>query len=112
MATQKGLIVGAAVALADIFIYEHIVGASAADVATFEPYNQTVEKFEREALIVTTVFTVIVAGIARAAEVFAIGGIAILACDFSLKHANALNPTTNKMQEANTSTSYPMPDYS
>jgi hypothetical protein len=112
MASRQGLMTGVIVALADIFIYERVVGASAGDVMTAEPYSATVEKAEREALIVATAFTLVVAGLMRSAEVFAVGGAAILACDFTLKHANAINPNDGKMAAENESTSYPMPSYS
>lgn len=111
MASRQGVMTGVIVALADIYIYDRVVGASAGDVMTAEPFSATVEKLEREALIITTVFTVLVAGIMRSAEVFAVGGASILACDFTLKHANAVNPNDGKMVAENESTSYPMPSY-
>jgi hypothetical protein len=59
-----------------------------------------------------------VAGFARSAEVFAVGGLVLVALDFATKHANAVHPDTGKMAAmgpdavtAGSSQSFPMPDY-
>lgn len=112
-AESREFTTGILVGIADALIFHHFVGASAADIRTAEPFNQDIEKSERLALYTATGFTLVVAGLARSARVFAIGGLVIVALDFGLKHANAVNPTTGKMGDASehASTSYPMPDY-
>jgi hypothetical protein len=67
------------------------------------------------ALMTGTAFTLLVSFFSRSLEVFAIGGIALLAMDFSTKHANATHPDTGKLADAAPATSisdsFPMPDY-
>jgi len=113
MAARNPLILGVMVGAVDVLIFQHFV-PSHADVRRAEPYNNDLEASERKALYAATVFTLIVAGFARSAEVFAVGGITILAIDFTLKHANAINPNTGKVEtakESAVSTAFPLPDY-
>jgi len=113
MADQAGLGFGIVVGAVDVLIWRHFV-PNVADIRTAEPFNQDIEKAERTALIAGTVFTLVVAGFARSAEVFAIGGLVLVALDFATKHANTTNPQTHKTEAQNPaeSTSYPMADYS
>lgn len=114
MASEHGLTFGILVGIADALIWQHFV-PSVADVRVADAFNTDIEKAERTALLVGTGFTLLVAGFAKSAEVFAIGGTVLIALDFATKHANAVNPQTKKMQQVSNpgeSTSYPMPDYS
>lgn len=113
MATPGGIAFGIGVGIVDVLIWRHFV-PNVADVRTAPSYNTDIEKAERLALYTGTAFTLVVAGFARSAEVFAIGGLTLVALDFATKHANAVNPTSGKVeppQQTATSTSYPMPDY-
>lgn len=107
-ATSLGVLVG----IVDVAIWRHFV-PSVADVRTAQPFNGDLESAERTALLVGTFFTLVVAGFARSAEVFAVGGVVLIAMDFATKHANAVNPDTGKMTQGmpNVSTDYPLPDY-
>jgi|ERR1700722_2031010 len=100
-----GILVGAV----DALIWTHFM-PSIADIKEVTQYNSNIESTERTALLVCTGFTLVTAGFARSARVFAIGGLVILALDYATKHANAVNPSTGAM--ADDSTSYPAPDYS
>jgi hypothetical protein len=114
MADSKEVLIGAVIAVADVLVYKHFVGPSIADIRTADSMNSDLEKAERTGLIAGSVFTLVVAGLARSATVFAIGGITLVALDFATKHANAVNPNTGKMESTMTSgesTTYPMPDY-
>jgi|SRR6516162_2199804 hypothetical protein len=113
MAVKNGITAGILVGAVDVLIFQHFVPTHA-DIRRVEPYNVDIESSERKALYAATVFTLLVAGLARSAEVFAIGGLTIIAIDFTLKHANAVNPTSGKvegMQSNATSTAFPLPDY-
>lgn len=113
MASPEGVAIGVITGVADALIWKHFVGPSIADIRTAEPFNGDIEKAERTALIAGSVFTLLVAGFTRSAEVFAIGGTVLVGLDFATKHANAVNPQTGKIaQGQNESTSYPMPEYS
>ena len=110
-ATMIGVLVG----IVDVEIWRHFV-PSVADIRTAQPFDSDIEGAERTALLVGTMFTLVVAGFTRSAEVFAIGGLALVALDFSTKYANALSPDTGKVAGvpamSGVSTSFPMPDYS
>jgi hypothetical protein len=110
-AVELGVIVG----LVNTVVFLHFL-PPVADVKGAEPFNTDIETSERTALMVTTAFTLLIAGFARSLETFAIGGVVILGVDFAYKHANAVVPGTSKMapadaQSIDQGTSHPMPDY-
>lgn len=112
---HRGVGLGVLVGVVDVLIWRHFV-PTVTDIRTAQQFNGDVESAERTALITSTAFTVLVALFARSMEVFAIGGVAILGLDFSVKHANAVNPDTGKMAQqvpatSNLSDAFPMPDY-
>jgi hypothetical protein len=112
---RGGLATGVMVAIVDVLIWRHYV-PNVCDVRTATPYNTDVEAAERMALTAGTIFTLIAALYARSMEVFAIGGLVLVALDFSTKYANAVNPDTGKLASAQAQTndltdSFPMPDY-
>jgi len=108
------ILIGVAAAAAGILVYDRFV-PSAADIRQAEPYDTDIETAERQGLFAATAIVLVSAGLAKSLEVFIIGGVAIVGIDFAIKHANAVNPSTGKMQGASAmsgvSTSYPMPDY-
>jgi hypothetical protein len=113
MAMKGSITAGILVGAVDVLIFQHFVPTHA-DVRRADAYNNDLESAERKALYIATVFTLLVAGLARSAEVFAIGGLTIVGIDFTLKHANAVNPQTGKVEgglQSGTSTNYPLPDY-
>ena len=114
--SREGLetLAGVGAAAASLLIYSHFV-PSVADQRQVEPFNSDLEKAEREALVASTAFLLVTAGITRSIRTFIIGGVAIIGIDFAMKHANAVNPADGKMASAAQSAnavSYPMPDYS
>jgi hypothetical protein len=112
MAVKSGVTLGVLVGIGDVLIFQHFV-PSAADVRTSEPFDKDIERAERQALMWGALFTLIVAGFAKSAEVFAIGGLALVAVDMGIKHANTISPHNGEVAKASAvSTSFPMPDYS
>ena len=112
-AFKNGIVSGILVGAVDVLIFQHFVPTHA-DVRRAEPYNVDLETSERKALYAATAFTLLVAGFARSAEIFAIGGLTIIAIDFTLKHANAVNPQSGKVEtpmQSGVSSSFPLPDY-
>lgn len=111
-AAPNELTAGILVGIADVLIWRHFV-PNVADIRTAPQFNGDIESAERSALIIGTGVTLLIAGFAKSAKVFAIGGIILAGLDFATKHANAVNPNTGKMAAASSaeSTSYPMPDY-
>ena len=109
---------GVLVGLVDTVIFLHFL-PPAADVRQARPFNPDVETAERQALMVTTAFTLLVAGFARSLETFMIAGTVIIGVDFAFKHANAVSPETGKISEAPAMGSldmsdvseHPLPDY-
>jgi hypothetical protein len=110
-AVELGVLVG----LADTVIFLHFL-PPVADVKTFPANNQDIESSERTALMVTTAFTLLVAGFARSWDTFVIAGAVIVGVDFAFKHANAVSPETGgkMIQPANAGLDnvHPLPDYS
>lgn len=108
-------LIGVAGAVVAVEIYRHFV-PNMSDIRTAQPFNTDIESAERQALMASTGFLLVTAGLTRSLEVFIIGGLAIIAIDFATKHANAVHPDTGKMASpaptaAGVSESYPMPDY-
>lgn len=113
MAMKGSITAGILVGAVDVLIFQHFVPTHA-DVRRAEPYNNDIEASERKALYIATVFTLLVAGLAKSAEVFAIGGLTIIGIDFTLKHANAVNGNTGKVDspmESGVASSFPLPEY-
>jgi hypothetical protein len=110
---RNEMTVGVLVGVVDTLIWTHFL-PSIADIKEVSQFNGNIEQTERTALVAASAFTLISAGFARSAKVFAIGGLVIVALDYATKHANAVNPQTGKMAQAGEgqATSYPMPDYS
>lgn len=111
-AVELGVLVG----LGDTLIFMHFL-PPVSDVRAATPFNSQVESSERTALLVTTAFTLLVSGFARSLETFMIAGAVVIAVDFTYKHANAVNPNTNKMVPAGQAgltggqPPYNLPDY-
>src|SRR5215469_17038054 len=115
-AVELGVLLG----LGNTLIFMHNL-PPVSDVRAAQPFNPQVESGERTALLETTALTLLVAGFARSIETFIVAGAVIIAVDFTYKHANAVNPSTNKMVPAgqaglnqassDNSSAYPLPNY-
>jgi hypothetical protein len=110
-AVELGVVVG----LVDTVIFLHFM-PPVTDVKGAPPFNQDIETSERTALLMSTAFTLLVAGFARSLETFMIAGAIIVGVDFAYKHANAVVPGTSKMSPADAGamdagTTHPLPDY-
>lgn len=109
-AVEVGLLAG----LGNLFIFTHFM-PPIADVRQAQPFDQTIEKSERTALLIGTGWTVLVTAYTKKAETFAIAGGILAALDYGFKHANAVNPQTGTMKSPNTmgqeANVYSMPDY-
>lgn len=112
---RHGVELGVIVGLVNVVIFLHFL-PPVTDVKAAPPFNTDVETSEREALMVCTAFTLLVAGFGRSLETFMIGGAVVIGVDFAFKHANAVMPGTSKMvpaaaQSMDVGTSHPLPDY-
>jgi hypothetical protein len=109
-AVELGVFVG----LVNTVVFLHFL-PPVADIKTFPPNNNDVESSERTALLVTTAFTLLVAGFARSWDTFIIGSAVVVGVDFAFKHANAVHPATGKMttqpENAGLDNVHPLPDY-
>ena len=110
-AVELGVLVG----LTNTVIFMHYL-PPITDVRSAQPFNAQVESSERTALLATTALTLLVAGFARSLETFMIGGAIIVGVDFAYKHANAVNPSTNKLVSSDQggldmSNVHSLPDY-
>lgn len=93
--------VGVLVGVADLLIFTHFM-PPVADIRTADQFNPDIESSERTALLVTTAFTLLVSGFVRSLDTFLIAGTVIVGVDFAFKHANAVNPATGKIHNADT----------
>lgn len=116
--TAQGAAVGVFVAVGNLLIFQHFMGASVADVRyKTGPLDSDVEKMERQALYYSIGFTVLSSAIIGSVDTFLVAGTAIVMVDFAYKHANAVNPHTNTMSSPNQmggaidGGGSPMPDY-
>lgn len=116
--TAQGAAVGVFVAVGNLLIFQHFMGASVADVKYKSgPLDEQVEKMERQALYYSIGFTVLTSAIIGSVDTFLVAGTAIVMADFAYKHANAVNPVSGSMSGPNSAGGSlngggsPMPDY-
>ena len=116
--TAQGAAAGVFVAVGNLLIFQHFMGASVADVKHKSgPLDSDVEKMERQALYYSIGFTVLTSEIIGSVDTFLVAGTAIVMADFAYKHANAVNPHTGTMSSPNGAGGAidgggsPMPDY-
>lgn len=110
---RHGVELGVMVGLVNTVIFLHFM-PPVADVRSADAFNQQIESSERTALMVTTAFTLLIAGFGRSIETFMIGGAVVVGVDYAFKHANAVHPSTNKMVDANVGMGgsvHSLPDY-
>ena len=102
-----------------VYLIYHKVAPSMADVHASPSNDSTVEATRKKAAIESAVLLGTVFAITRDLNAFIIGGVAMLAIDYSYKHGNAVNPATGKMDTGNSgqsvsptlATAYPVASY-
>lgn len=112
MPVSRGAVeVGVIGAVGEFLIFNHFM-PPVIDVRANQPMNSEIEKSERTGLIVGTVFLVLLTAYTQKVETFALAGGALVAIDFAYKHANAVHPSSGKMEAAGEEQSmYAVPDY-
>lgn len=109
-----GAQIGVLAGIANLLIFQHYM-PNVADIRTAHPFNQDIEKAEREALLISIAATAVVATTVKSWDTFMVGGAIIVGIDFAYKHANAVHPDTGKMQHPGGNSldtgAMPMPDY-
>jgi hypothetical protein len=99
---NESLITGLAVATVVYAVYEHTL-PSVADTQASSPNSPTLDKSRK---VATWTAAGIVAGVSLLAKdptIFVIGGTVLVALDFSHRHANSVNPDTQKITAAGSS---------
>ncbi len=99
---EASLITGLAVATVVYAVYDHAL-PSVADSRSAPPNNVTLDKSRQTATLTAAAIVAGVSLIAKDPTIFVIGGTVLIALDFSHRHANAVNPQTNKIASANAS---------
>lgn len=108
---ESSVLVGALTALGVIAIEQHAV-PNLTDIAAAPQHDATVESARKKAAIQATVLVVGVSLIARDLNVYVIGGLVLVGMDYLVKHQNATNPGTNKLDaQATPESLYNMPSY-
>jgi hypothetical protein len=97
--TGHGVEVGVLLGLADVYIFNHFMGASITDLLDANPLNDTAERGEREALYFCLALNIGVSVILKSYEAFIVSGVTLIGVDFMTKHANAVNPATGRMTQ-------------
>lgn len=108
-ATTVGLLSAAGVYL----IYQNAL-PTLADIRVSEPHDSDVEKARKHAAWESAALIGAVFLVARDFNSFIIGGAALVGIDFLHKHANAVNPTTGRIDvdtSAKIADVHPMPTY-
>ena len=111
-ATTVGLLTAAGVYL----IYQNAL-PNVTDILAADPHDDTVEKARRMAAIKSAALVGLVFLISKDYNSYIISGGALVGLDYLHKHANAVNPATNKLDDSPSGTSiapavtYPMPSY-
>jgi hypothetical protein len=107
-----------ATAMGIFLIYNNAV-PTLADIRTEPPHNDDIEKARKAAAVKSAGLVGLSFLIARDLNSFMISGLALIAMDYSVKHANGTHPATGKLDDDavpvlggdSTSNVYPMPDY-
>lgn len=111
-ATTVGLLTAAGVYL----IYQNSL-PSVTDILSADPHDDTVEKARKMAAMKSAVLVGLVFLISRDVNSYIISGAALVGLDYLHKHANAVNPATNKLDvnpagdSIAPAVTYPMPSY-
>lgn len=113
-----GVLVGAVLAVADVMIFHHYMGAGLTDQMAFEANNSTGERAERTALYTCVALNTVTSFLTRSWEAFIISNGVTVVVDFANKHANAVNPSTGQMTQGQAMTGsntganvMPLPNY-
>lgn len=108
---ETSVLVGALTAIGVVAIQTGSV-PNLTDIGAAPQHDETVESARRKAAIEATVLVVGVSLIARDLGVYVIGGLVLIGMDYLVKHQNATNPATNKLDtETTVRNLYSMPSY-
>lgn len=87
---------GVLVAVGNMLIFQHFM-PPVSDIKMGDQHDRAIESSEREALVVSVIFTAAAAGFVRSWDTFLVAGVVIVGIDFAYKHANAVHPDTGKV---------------
>jgi hypothetical protein len=93
---NSALAIGLGTAGAVVGIYSHAL-PNMADVRLTDPHNPTVEASRKHAAITSAALIGAVYLLTRDRNVFILAGSVMVAVDYTVKHANAVNPATNRL---------------
>ena len=107
--------IGLATGGATLAIYAHTV-PGLTDVRMTDPHNDLVEAQRKHAAVTSAVLIAAVFAITRDRNVLIIAGTTMIAADYMVKHANGIDPTTNRLSTPPKGTiapdmATPLPDY-
>jgi hypothetical protein len=116
---ERAVQLGVLVAIGNLLIFQHYL-PPVVDERAADQFDRAAEGAERQALIVSVLFTAAIASYVKSWHTFVVAGAAIVVVDFAHKHGNAIHPATQTMQTPGGTPSsgmpegsrYNMPDYS
>ena len=108
---ESSVLVGALTAIGVLAIYNHAV-PNLTDLRSAPPHDDTIEQERKQAAIEGVVLLVGISLISRDLGPYVIGGAVLVGMDYLIKHANAVNPGTNKLDTTQAPQSlYSLPSY-
>lgn len=90
---------------AGIYLIYNNALPNCADVRSAQPHDTAIDGARRGAAIKSTALLGIVFLISRDLNAFIVGGVALVGIDAMYKHANGINPGTNKLDKSDMGTS-------
>ena len=97
LSPSQSVAIGVGIGVVDAFIFSHGL-PNMADVRSAKPQNKDIDATRRQATGACIAVNGLVSVMTRDWDVFLIGGIVTVALSWLYVHANAVDPSTGKMQ--------------
>lgn len=119
LSPSQSVAIGVGIGVVDAFIFAHGL-PNMADVRSAKPQNNDIDATRRQATGACIAINGLVSVMTRDWDVFLIGGIVTVALSWLYVHANAVDPSTGRMQgdpysapaaEQDNATGFPLADY-
>ena len=107
---ETSVLVGALTAIGVVMIYSNSV-PNLTEIHAATQHDHQVESNRKKAAIESVVLVVGVSLIARDLSAYVIGGAVLVGMDYLVKHNNATNPSTGKLDTEDGTNLYAVPNY-
>jgi hypothetical protein len=119
LSPSQSVAIGVGIGVVDAFVFAHGL-PNMADVRSAKPQNNDIDATRRQATGACIAINGLVSVMTRDWDVFLIGGIVTVALSWLYVHANAVDPSTGKLQgdpyspaaaDQDNATGFPLADY-